>query len=297
VRIAAVYCVYNEEDFIECSIRSIYDFVDKVFVLLGEAPWAAHNPRARELFQRPDATEEIVRRLMADHPKIQLVKGVWNSGVDHRNAGMRLCHKERFNYYFMVDGDEVYRTDHLERIREELRAHPEASQVIVKCHVFWRSFLYRFPSTEMSWLPRRIFKVTRISRLGKSWIPLPWPCRFTGINKTDAWGSVYRIPEDRAVFYHFSYSRSPEKLRQKVSTFMAAPDIIGDWFERVWLRWPGQRDMSDLHPTNPKIWRRAVYHDLSDLPEVMRSHPYYEQEIITKPVPWSRMAVREGAER
>ena len=73
--IGAVYCVYNEDEYIEYSLRSVYDFVDRVYVLLGNAPYSAYNQRARETFAAADATEAIVRRLDADHPKIMLTIG------------------------------------------------------------------------------------------------------------------------------------------------------------------------------------------------------------------------------
>ncbi|MBI3312377.1 MAG: hypothetical protein HYZ88_02505, partial [Candidatus Omnitrophica bacterium] len=42
MKIAAVYCVYNEEEYIEYSIRSIWDFVDRIYVLLSEQPYSAY---------------------------------------------------------------------------------------------------------------------------------------------------------------------------------------------------------------------------------------------------------------
>ena len=281
MRIAAVYCIYNEEEYIAYSLRSIVDFVDQIFVLLGLAPYSAYNAQARRQFMVADRTEAIVSALATSHPKIQLVKGVWDSELEHRNAGLRLCRGERCDYYFLIDGDEVYRRDHLDNLRSELAAHPHTGQFIIKCHTLWRSFRYRIPADELEWMPRRIFKLTRISRAGKSWIPLPVPCRFTGNNKTNSWGDVYHIPPDRVVFYHFSYARSPEKMREKLRTFSHAHEIREGWYERVWLRWPQARTMTALNPVDPPKFRRAVYHDVSDLPEVMAAHPYYHQEFIT----------------
>ena len=280
MKIAAVYCVYNEEEYIDYSIRSIADFVDVIFVLLGTAPYQAYNADARRQFQQADRTETIVEALAQSCPKVVLVKGAWDSEQEHRNAGMRFCRRARADYYFLVDGDEVYRRDHLAALREELTAHPEAGQFVIKCHLFWRSFRYRFPAQALGWMPRRVFKVTRISRLGNSWIPLPWPCWFTGNNKTNSWGTVHHILPERVVFYHFSYARRPEKMREKLLTFSHAHEIRPGWFERVWLRWPQARGMTAIHPIDPPKFGQAVYQDVADLPDVMRSHPYFEQEVI-----------------
>ena len=219
MRIAAVYCVYNEDEYIEYSIRSVYDAVDQVYVLLGEQPYSAYNANARAQFQTADRTEEIVR-------------------------------------------------------------HPDVGQFIVKCDLFWRSFRYRIPADELAWMPRRIFKLTRWSELGKSHIPLPFPASFVGNNKTNSWGTVHHIEPSRAIFYHFSYARSPEKMREKLLTYSHAHEIPSGWYERVWLRWPEARDMTNLHPVDPPKFPRAVRCELSDLPEVMADHPYFNLDVI-----------------
>ena len=279
-RIAAVYCVYNEEEYIEWSLRSIYDFVDQIFVLLGEGPYRAYNPQAPARFSSTDQTEAIVRRLSSTRPNLHLVKGQWDAELEHRNAGVTLCREAGAQYYFLVDGDEVYRRDHLDNLREEICARPHVGQFIIKCDTFWRSFRYRIPAHELSWMPRRIFKLSRWSRLGKSAIPVPWAARFTGNNKTNSWGGVYHIRPERVIFYHFSYARSPQKMYEKLQTFSHAHEIPNGWYERVWLAWTNNRTMTNLNPVDPPKFPRAIYQDPGDLPEVLREHPYYAQEVI-----------------
>jgi len=279
LNIAAVYCVYNEEEYIEYSIRSIYEFVDRIYVLLGQGPYSAYNPHARATFSAADRTEAIVRTLADRLPKIQLVNGLWDSELDHRNAGVRLCRKEGIRYYFLVDGDEVYHRDHLKNLQEEIETHPHVGQFIIKCDTFWRSFHYRIPARELSWRPRRIFKLTRHRRL--LGIPFPYRLRFKGINDLNSLGSLYEFPPEEAIFYHFSYARSPSRMREKLATFPHAREILNGWYEKVWAAWPGQREMPNIHPTDPPKFPRAVRQPLTDLPAVMRAHPYYGLDVIS----------------
>ena len=278
--IAAVYCLYNEEEYIAYSIRSIYEFVDRIYVLLGQVPYRAYNPQARETFTLHDRTEAIVRELAATHPKIELIMGAWDDEMAHRNAGVRLCRRDGMQYYFLVDGDEVYRADHLAHLRQDIQDHPEAGQFIIKCDTLWRSFRYRIPAAQLAWMPRRVFKLTRWSQLGKSPLPIPWPARFTGNNKTNSWGTIYHLDPGRVLFYHFSYARHPHKMYEKLKTFSHAHETPAEWYERVWLAWPADRQMPNLNPIDPPKFPRAVYHDPSDLPEVLRNHPYYALETI-----------------
>jgi len=278
--IAAVYCVYNEEEYIEYSIRSILESVDQIYVLLSQGPYTAYNPRAEERFAREDRTAEIVSALAARHRSITLVRGLWRSELEHRNAGMQLAWRDGHAYYFLVDGDEVYRADHLGNLRQAVKEHPRVGQFIIKCDLFWRSFRYRIPYSELSWMPRRLFRMTRWSRLGKSQIPIPWRCRFTGNNKTDSWGSVLHLDPGQIRFYHFSFARSPAKMLEKLSTYSHAHEIRERWFEDVWLRWPTQRDLRNLNPVDPPKMPAALRVEPDDLPEIMRRHPYYALDVI-----------------
>ncbi len=280
LKIAAVYCVYNEEEYISYSIRSIAGFVDRVFVLLGTAPYNAYNTDARRDYATPDRTEAIVAELARQQPKITLITGVWDSEMAHRNAGVRLCRKEGYRYYFLVDGDEVYRRDHLENLRDDMLQHPRVGQFIIKCDLFWRSFRYRIPADDLVWMPRRMFKLGW-SELGKSHIPLPVPARFIGNNKTNSLGPVCHLDPRRVIFYHFSFARRPDKMREKLRTYSHAHEVLEGWYERVWMRWPSMREMTDLNPVDPPKLPRAIYQEPSDLPEVMKSHPYYHEEIIS----------------
>ncbi len=275
--IAAVFCVYNEEEYLEYAVRAILPAVDRVIICLGMAPYTAYNPRARDS-SRPDRTEAIVDALAARHPQITIIKGIWDNELDERNAGLDLCLQQGIDYSWLVDGDEVYREDHLRAIREEIAQHPEVGTFIIKCHIFWRSFAYRIPAQEMTWRPRRIFKLTRFRRiLG---LKIPYRCRFVGSNDINTLGPVHELRPEHAVFYHFSYARSAKAMADKFATFSHAHEIRPDWFETVWRPWPTRREMINIHPVDPPKFPRAIHQSPDDLPAIMRTHPFYGLDII-----------------
>lgn len=277
MKIAAVFCVYNEEEYLEYAVGSILPAVDRVFICLGTAPYNAYNPAARSV-SRPDRTEEIVDALERQHPKLRVLKGVWDSEIDHRNAGLQACLQEGMDYYWLVDGDEVYRQDHLDHIRRTLQARPEVGTFILKCHIFWRGFPYRILAQELSWRPRRIFKLTRFRKL--LGLRLPHRLRFTGQNETNSLGPVYEFPPEKAVFYHFSYARSARAMEDKFKTFSHAHEIPQEWIDRVWKGWPSDRAMVNLHPIDPTKFPRVVRTGLEDLPAALDSHPYRALDVI-----------------
>ncbi|OGX40000.1 MAG: hypothetical protein A3C53_01855 [Omnitrophica WOR_2 bacterium RIFCSPHIGHO2_02_FULL_68_15] len=278
MRIAAVFCIYNEEEYVEYAIRAILPAVDAVVVCLGLAPYTVYGPVAEGAFP-PDRTEARVDALAREHPqRLHVIKQRWASQMEHRAAGLARCLELGMDYYFLVDGDEVYRGDHLETIRKTVAQHPEVGTFIIKCHTFWRSFRCRILPDVLTWRPRRLFKLTRHRRiLG---LRFPYALRFTGINDLNSLGSVYEFHPRDAVFYHFSYARSPARMREKLLTFPHAQEILSGWYERVWLRWPSDREMPNVHPTDPPKFPSVTCQDPSDLPEIMRQHPYYPLEII-----------------
>ena len=279
MKIAAVYCVYNEEEYLEYSLRSIYPFVEKIVLLLGMAPWIANNPNARNTFVQRDRTEAIVDRLAAGDPKFVVRKGLWDSDVEQREAGMRYCVEEGMDYYFLVDGDELYREDHLQVIRDEIERHPEVGTFHIKCTVLWRSFKYRIPYWGVQWIPWRIFKVTRFKRL--MGFRIPYQCRFIGPEKTNSLGPRYLIPPHKAIFYHLGYARSEPRMRLKIATGNDQGRYIKGWFETVWLAWPNNRSMKNLQQLDPEGLPEALSVDPSDLPHALRDHPYWGQDIIS----------------
>lgn len=277
MKIAAVFCIYNEEEYLEYAVKAILPAVDRVILCLGLAPFNAYNPNARQISQ-PDRTEALVDALAQGELKITVIKGTWSSEIEQREAGLKLCLEDGTDYYWLVDGDEVYREDHLKIIRQEIERRPEVGTFIVKCHIFWRSFSYRILAEELPWRPRRIFKLTRFKRLVG--FRIPHRLRFMGENETNSLGPVYEIPSDQAVFYHFSYARSRKAMEDKLRTFSHAHEIRKGWLEEVWLRWPLERDMVNFHPVDPPKFSRAVYRSPEDLPGSLHQHPYYGLDII-----------------
>ena len=277
MKIAAVYSVFNEEEYLEYSVRSIRNHVDGILINVTRQPWQRGNAPAPSSY-RHDRTEEIVKALAKEDSNITYQVGAWPTEVAQRQAGMEYCLAGDSDYYFLVDGDEGYRPDHLRALRDEIEAHPEVGTFQIKCAIFWRSFGYRIPAEAMKWTPWRVFKISRHrSFLG---LPLPYTTRFIGDNRTNSLGCCHLIPPQRCFFYHFSYARSEEKMHQKITTFSVADQVMRGWYERVWLPWPSQRQMRNIHPMVPEEFPEAFRIEPTDLPEVMRTHPYASLDVI-----------------
>ena len=278
MKIAAVYSIFNEEDYIEYSIKSIYNWVDKIVVMLAAAPWDAYGSEANMYYSKSDSTEKIIASLAKTHDKIFVIKGVWHSEIDQREAGMSYLRGMDIDYYFLIDGDEVYRKDHLDNIRDEIESHPAVGTFQIKCSTFWRSFNYRIPYNTMPWTPWRIFKITRYRRVFG--LKIPFTCRMVGCNKANSLGPIYLIPPEKAIFYHFGYARTEERMKLKIAASPCRRKFIENWFEDVYLKWPDNREMRNLQPLDSDGLPYAMRMDTSDFPDVLKGHPYFNLDII-----------------
>jgi len=99
--------VYNEEIFIEASLKSVYDHVDEIVIIDG-SPWGP-------------STDNTVKIAQSLGPKVKITSGTWRAkGTDHkwvqRSEGLELMEKGRNNWCIVHDADEVWSEWHIKRL-------------------------------------------------------------------------------------------------------------------------------------------------------------------------------------
>jgi len=110
VKISVGIIAYNEEDFIEASIRSVYDHVDQIIVVDG-SPW---GPSA-------DKTVSIANNIGS---KVKVISGTWKNkeknGTDHkmvqRQAYIDMMEHGEDNWCILHDADEIWDDENLLRL-------------------------------------------------------------------------------------------------------------------------------------------------------------------------------------
>lgn len=261
--VIAVYCVHYGRDYLEYSIRSIYDRVDAILISIGLESWAykTRNPIDPDFYQ-------WLKSIPSRFPKIRLIEGVWNSDEDQRNDTISYTHD--FDYYFLLDFDEVYDKKSLDALYQMVEENPNHCVFKIPFVHFWRSFGYVLQEETPS-LVGRLFRISRRRFRFK------YSC-VSGYRKRLS----IDVPEDICICYHFSYARIPSEIAYKLSTWTHSIDIIGDWYENVFLSWPHEPEMENLFPLQGQdnVWIKAELFDRNDLPDVMKDHPYYFIDII-----------------
>lgn len=252
MRLAALYAVYNEEDYLYQSLASIYDSVERIIICHTTGrPW--HGPK-----QKPDGTRRIIKGFPDPKAKLKYVPGAWPSEAAQRNQALAAVRGD-CDWGLVIDGDEVYRSEHLAAIRRLAETNPQFGQWRVGMNTYWKSPLWRIDPPE----PYCPVILTRISAA----------TTFVSLRETNE-QPMGLIPREVGILYHFSYAKPSAKIKAKLANFSHADEILPGWWENVWQAWDENHEMEKLHPTVPECYRRAIYEGPEHLPEVMREHPF-----------------------
>ena len=270
MKLCAVYKVFNAETYLPYSMRSVYEHVDRIVVLLSTRPWSGHPAP-------PDSTERIVRTFPDPEGKIQLLLKDWGAfpaPVDqlaNERRGMNFllewvrAEQPDVTHYFYVDADEVYHGAHLRYLRRVLAGLTRPREVRGVWRCYWKSFAYWIDPPEPS-RPLVAFPVTA-------------DVRFVTQRDTSI-GDALVLPLRRFCIHHFSYALPSDTIYEMKCQGPHGASFVPRWWTDVWLRWDADRGMTNLHPCWPTQYRRAVRSDPRALPPVMRGHPFLGRDIL-----------------
>lgn len=222
MKLAACTIAYNEERFIERCVRQFEGVVDTHLVMLSQKPWHGET-------QEPDKSEEIARQAGA-----MVVKGVWDSESSQRNAGQALLYS--YDWILIADADEFYTREDLNILCDVIESLEIDAYASGRLITYWKD------------------ESTRIEPIERGGIVLVKPTvRFSHARGvTCAWDYL----PDYITMHHYSYVRTNEEMKKKLSSFEHQHEIVPGWFENVWQAWTPE--MTNLHPVHPKNWHKAV---------------------------------------
>jgi len=247
--IIAFYALHYGSDYLGWSIKSIYDFVDKIYILHTEKPSYGHVSN----LSNPDNMQKLIAsaNLFGDPKgKIKWIDGYWSNEVEHRKHVLQATSNDNPDMILTVDSDEIWNTEVLLKSFKEAEASNNR-QCRIRMLTLWRSF---------------------------SWHCLDemWPIRFTFPKKNGSGCNGVCRGEYERVF-HFGYARDLESIRYKISIHGHKGEWRQDWLERF-EKWPASGNQ-DFHPVERNAWTITPY-DKTQMPSFMETHPYYNLDLI-----------------
>lgn len=255
-KIGAYYPVHYGQEYLEYSLRSVLPAVDLAGIFYTAHP--THN-RLMEDRVNPDSRQELVDAVArAGSPeKVHWVDCVARDKVEQHEEARHYMREWGCDSLLLVDCDEVWDT---EALREGLAVaveETEAYTISVNFIHFWRSF---------GWICRDAMMPERFV--------LPR-------NQRNRKPAFLRLSQP---VFHFGYAQRPEMVKYKIAIHGHRAEWRSPtWFEEKFLAWspypPDGMRVGDVHPTCGGIWYPERFAK-EQLPAFMRSHPYWDMEII-----------------
>ena len=257
-KLAAVYILFDDFEFMDLSLQNVTQFCDKTFILINKKRWRGEAKRDEVVLQNE------IDFLRKKYPQVQIEHTDFEHEHEHeheqRNYGLDLALKNGCDWCLVVDTDEVWEDKELGHLKVELiNAPPDVIGLKSKIFTYWKFLsgeqsLYRIEPPE-EFTPYLVVstKIFRFNdkRNGESLVKDP---------KMLLGGEPW--------MHHFSYTRSDDYILKKISTFSHSHEITQNWYEEKWLKWTP--DMLDIHPTTPSQYKKAVKVDLNTLPKEIR---------------------------
>lgn len=270
--VAAYMPVYNEGPYMETLLKWLVPRVGAIFVAESIIPWSPGAKPGGE-------SKAVVDKVIEDMPEAAKVIRYLKVGDDfdkdkpllreakQRNYVLERIREEGFKFVWMVEADEFYRDSEAECLWDWFfeRVTAGARAASCKWQTYWRSVHWRIDPPE-NFRPNVAFLSDCSFHHGRV-LSIP-----------DEKESV-EVPDRICVVRHYSWARTPEDVRKKLSAWGHSKETNPEWYEKVFMSWKPGDAVFNVHPTTPENYKTIVRCDLP-VPEAMVGHPFVDREII-----------------
>lgn len=269
-----IMIVLNGMPFVEYALKSIYEFAHEIVIVEG----AVENCKFAANFDgsSKDGTVEAIKNFSDPDNKIKFIQGFWPEKMEMQNKALEYITGD---YVWLIDSDEVYRNEDLEKVENLILKDPTITQINLIPDNFWKGFDYIFVSPrffERENHYRRIFSYKKGAKFISHRPPtLIWPDE----NKTTEQMKLIdgNSARDMGIrMFHYSYIY-PNQVEQKINLYKNYGwdknwNIdFDEWYERFFLRW-NEENRAELEKKFP-VWtgdrNSATQKQSFDHPEVM----------------------------
>jgi len=198
MKIVAGLQVFEEEDFIEATLLSLYEWCDVIVVC--EGAWASTAKVIGGKTSR-DKTVEIIKGIKDPDNKIKLFHYSGKNQVDQREFCLQKALEYKPDWYLLSDGDEVFHEKDVPAIINLLSSTPHEG-LCYKWRLYWND-LYHY---EDGYSGGRFFKINNYR------CNVAAMCR---LKHSD--GRDYRLSKtDAMTVFHPSYVKSVMRQQTKI---------------------------------------------------------------------------------
>lgn len=279
----AIYAVLTDEPFIRASLDSVYPFASAISVITAvDRNWSGERVE-------PDGTFETVLNYPDPENKLNVYRVWLPDEALARNFAMRAAlqpinypmepHEveisvirkrlEPPDYFWIVDGDEIYDPETVPQIFDWVRAR-QPSLARVRGVLYFKTWNYqvdvveRFTAfvkpgvwfgscrSEGATLAQKV--LYRVPKIGAKAVDRLW--------------RRVEVPDQAGVYHHGAYVGDRERIVAKMTSHSHRRQNSPTWVEDVWDKWTP--DSTDFHPVWPSIFPSAHHVETEDLPRPIR---------------------------
>ncbi|PTY01805.1 hypothetical protein DB346_11515 [Verrucomicrobia bacterium LW23] len=241
MKLAAVYLVFKDEPFVPASFAAMYPVVDAICATTGYD----RNLDGKPL--EPDATVQRLLSLPDPDNKLRITvtrNNDWLPGQDAparlRNAAIALAPEA--DYYLIIDADEVYPTDILQRAWEEVQRTQWAGYRI-RSWTYFKSWNLRVdPNNDY-----RPFVFLRKGFLFNNDRQVNWRCLARYKEYLRTWRKPKIVTFDESMYlHHGSMVGDDARVQTKIRNWSHNDLVDPEWFDKVWKN--ATPESKNLHP-------------------------------------------------
>lgn len=257
-KIAACYITKDSEEFIEASIRSVYDMVAKIIIVDNNSK---------------DKTLEILEKFNDPQKKIVVISREFKNKTEQRNVYCQML--DNMDIAWIIDSDEVWDGENIRKVEHLIFSNPHIPSFCFNFYDFWKDLGHRSRGIWETFVGRK--SLINLNIVGKiKYDNHTLPIKENG-------NEIPSIFCNNIYFHHYSYVRTNEKIKSKIDYYIkiGTPGFQQqvNWYENVWLAW--DKDQSEVETKlgthlfgggHTELW-------MGNHPEVMKNNIYYLQYI------------------
>lgn len=270
--IESITAVYNDVELIQASLESIKDHVDKIHIVEGS--WFPNQSK-----RSTDGTIEVIQAFKDRNPdKVEIYFHDYAPNAMHNQPGLsnanaianamlarqRALSCVKSDWVFMVDSDEVYKSDDLDNLIDFLPSITDSNEPFI---LGIPAFVFYF--NENFGCAENFYKIYRLLEHPPILVSEDLFSFYekTGYSRLD-------LPEDMIKMYHYSYL-SKKRVENKIKFYEKKHSE--DWYEEVFEKTidnPESLDESVNYHLFSKNGYKQKYSNFNG------EHPYWVRKLL-----------------
>lgn len=230
----AIYRIHYGVDFLEASIESVKDSVDKVFVFYSKYPWV-RKPTVNylgeeiEMLDVPEDVEDFMQKVYGNDPKVAFFQYECKTPKDQfRNLLQEAVEIDDIapERVLFMEPDMVFYKPDLERLFEKLLERRDLPCLGPEQVELWKTIDWRVPYRERT--GPMLWALDRVSDFNTDFGTYTHSAQFV-VNTIPCYNFGFCLNDQTMLYKHLSAINFSQEIGDSIPS--------QEWYEEKWLNW------------------------------------------------------------